>query len=39
MARYVKNFYDALIKQGFSKEEAFKIVTSLSMPAAAQSGK
>jgi len=39
MARYVKNFYQALIKQGFSKEEAFKIVTSISMPSASLSTK
>jgi hypothetical protein len=34
MAQYVKNFYEALMKQGFSREEALKIVTSLSMPSA-----
>jgi len=39
MATYVKNFYEALIKQGFSKEEAFKIVTSVSLPSASLSTK
>jgi len=32
IAQYVKNFYEALIKHGFSKEEAFKIFTSISLP-------
>lgn len=35
LATYAKNYYDALIKKGFTKEEALKIVTSinpLSMP-------
>jgi hypothetical protein len=39
MAQYVKNFYEALIKNGFSKEEAFKIVTSISIPSASLSTK
>jgi len=39
MAQYVKNFYEALIKHGFSKEEAFKIVTSISLPSASVSTK
>jgi hypothetical protein len=39
MAQYVKNFYEALIKQGFSKDEAFKIVTSVSLPSASLSTK
>lgn len=39
MAVYIKNFRDALIKQGFSKEEAFKIATSLPLPSAALSTK
>jgi hypothetical protein len=33
MARYVKNFQNALIKEGFTKEEALKIVTSMPLPA------
>jgi hypothetical protein len=33
MARYVKNFHNALIKEGFTKEEALKIVTSMPLPA------
>jgi len=32
MAAYVRNFYDALRKKGFSKEEALNIVTSVSFP-------
>lgn len=32
LARYVKNLNEALIKEGFSKEEALKIVTSLPLP-------
>jgi hypothetical protein len=32
MARYVKNFQNALLKDGFSREEALKIVTSLPLP-------
>jgi hypothetical protein len=39
MAQYVKNFYEALIKRGFSKKEAFKIVTSISLPSASLSTK
>ena len=39
MAQYVKNFYEALIKHGFSKEEALKIVTSISLPSASLSTK
>lgn len=39
MAQYVKNFYEALIKQGFTKEEALKIVTSISIPSASLSTK
>lgn len=39
MARYVRNFQEALIKQGFSKEEALRIVTSLSLPSATASPK
>jgi hypothetical protein len=33
MARYVKNFQNALIKEGFTKEEALRIVTSMPLPA------
>jgi hypothetical protein len=33
MARYVKNFQNALIKEGFTREEALKIVTSMPLPA------
>lgn len=32
MARYVKNFQNALIKEGFTKEEALKIVISMPLP-------
>jgi hypothetical protein len=39
MARYVKNFQEALVKQGFSREEALRIVTSLPMPSASPSSK
>ncbi len=39
MATYVKNFYEALLKRGFSKDEAFKIVTSVSIPSASLSTK
>ena len=37
VARYIKNLHDALIKQGFSKDEAMKIVTSLPIPSAPSS--
>jgi hypothetical protein len=33
LAKFVKNFYDNLIKEGFSKEEALMIVTSFGFPA------
>lgn len=36
LATFSKNYYDALLKKGFTKEEAMKIITSinvLSMPA------
>jgi hypothetical protein len=33
MARYVKNFQNALIKEGFTKEEAIRIVISMPLPA------
>jgi hypothetical protein len=32
LASFTKNYYDALIKKGFSKDEALKIVTSVGMP-------
>ena len=32
MARYVKNFQNALIKEGFTKEDALKIVTAMPLP-------
>ena len=32
MARYVKNFQNALMKEGFTKEEALKIVISMPLP-------
>jgi hypothetical protein len=35
MARYVRNLYEALQKQGFSKEEALRIAIALPMPSAA----
>lgn len=35
LAIYARNFYDELIKQGFSKQEALQIVTSFSIPSAA----
>lgn len=33
LAKFVKNFYDDLISEGFSKDEALKIVTSFGFPA------
>jgi hypothetical protein len=33
LAKFVKNFYDALVSEGFSKEEALKIVTGFGFPA------
>ena len=32
MARYAKNFQNALIKEGFTKEEAIRIVVSMPLP-------
>jgi hypothetical protein len=32
MARYVKHFRIALIKEGFTKEEALKIITAMPLP-------
>lgn len=34
LAVFKKNLYNALIKQGFSKKEAFEIMLNTSMPAA-----
>lgn len=34
LAAFKKNLYDALIKQGFSKKEAFDIMLNTSVPAA-----
>jgi len=39
VAIYIKNLKEALIKQGFTKEEAIKIATSLPLPSAAMSSK
>ena len=33
LAKFVKNFYDALIDEGFSKEEALQVVMSFGFPA------
>lgn len=33
LAKFVRNFYDALIDEGFSKEEAIHIVSSFGFPA------
>lgn len=33
LAKFVRNFYDALMDEGFSKEEALHIVTSFGFPA------
>lgn len=35
LAAFVKNFHDALLAQGFSKEEALRIVTAFGMPSVA----
>ena len=32
LATFVKNFYDALISKGFTKEDALKIVMAIGMP-------
>jgi hypothetical protein len=32
MARYIKNFQNALLKEGFTKEEALRIITSMPLP-------
>jgi hypothetical protein len=33
LAKFVRNFYDSLIEEGFSKKEALNIVTSFGFPA------
>jgi cell division protein FtsB len=33
LAKFVKNFYNALVAEGFSKEEALQIVTGFGFPA------
>jgi hypothetical protein len=33
LATFTKNYYDALIAKGFSKEEAFQMAMSMGMPA------
>ena len=35
LATFVKNFYDALLEKGFSKEDAVRIVAAVGMPHAA----
>jgi len=35
LATFVKNFYDALVTKGFSKEDALRIVAAVGMPHAA----
>jgi hypothetical protein len=37
MAHYLKNLYDALLKQGFTKAEALEIVTRVPLPGASTS--
>jgi len=32
LAKFEKRYYDALVKEGFSKEEALKIITSQTLP-------
>ena len=32
MAKFYRSFYDGLIQQGFSKEEAMKIITATPLP-------
>jgi len=32
LATFTKNYYDALLKKGFTKEEALRIVVSVGMP-------
>jgi len=35
VAKFKKNLYDSLVNEGFSKEQAFTIMLSTSMPSAA----
>jgi len=39
LAVYTRNYYDALIKKGFSEEEALRIVTAIGFPAMPGIGK
>ena len=39
VAKFKKNLYDALVSEGFSKEQAFTIMQSTSMPSAAPTTK
>lgn len=39
LAMYARNFYDELIKTGFTKQEALQIVTSIAIPTAAPPSK
>ena len=39
LATFKKNLYDALIKQGFSKQDAFQIMLNTSLPSATPSTK
>jgi hypothetical protein len=32
LASFTKNYYDALVKKGFTKDEALRIVSSVGMP-------
>lgn len=32
LAQYIKNYYDALVRQGFSKDEALKIAMTVGFP-------
>jgi hypothetical protein len=38
MAAYVRNFYDELVKQGFTEAQALQIASSLAIPSAAPPG-
>lgn len=39
LAAYTRNYYDALIKQGFSKQEALEIAMNIGIPSAPMMGK
>ena len=39
IASFKKNLYDALVKQGFSQDQAFQIVLNTSLPSATPSSK